>query len=317
MPIDPPPASPQPRQIGGPRPTTVLPAPRLSTLLGADVTIATETFQYTGSFKFRAAWHVARSVPHPRIICASSGNFGQALALACQLTGKQCTIVMPDASARVKVDAVRAYGATVDMIDTRTVAREARVNELAAADPEAYVASPYNDPLVIEGNASLGRELAALGASTFDAIVAPVGGGGLTAGILTGLRALACHTPLHGAEPLLANDAARSLRAGHLIVDAQEAPTMADGARTRGLGQHNWAILKDQIAAITEVPEEAIAEGVRLYFSLVNLKAEPTGALSLGALLHAREQFAGKRVCLVVSGGNVDPATYAALLQTP
>ncbi len=137
------------------RPTTIIDAPRLSKRLGAQVVIASETFQLTGSFKFRAAYNVALNVPHERIIAASSGNFGQALAYACQLTGKRCTVVMPHDSARVKVEAVRDYGATVDLIDVREISRSERVRQLAGEG--SYVASAYDDPLVIEGNASLGK----------------------------------------------------------------------------------------------------------------------------------------------------------------
>ena len=143
------------------RPTTIIEAPRLSKRLGARIVIASETFQWTGSFKFRAAYHLARNVPQDEIITASSGNFGQAIAYACKLLGKKCTVVMPDNSVSVKVDAVRAYGATVDLVATRDVRREVRVAQLAEAAPDAYVASAFDDPFVIAGNASLGRELAA------------------------------------------------------------------------------------------------------------------------------------------------------------
>ena len=114
------------------RPTTIIEAPRLSKRLGAHVVIASETFQWTGSFKFRAAYNVALNVPNEHIIAASSGNFGQALAYACQLTGKRCTVVMPHDSARVKVEAVRDYGATVDLINVREISRSERVQQLAS-----------------------------------------------------------------------------------------------------------------------------------------------------------------------------------------
>jgi threonine dehydratase len=309
--IAPPSTSPAPSM---PRRTMFIDAPRLSERLGTRVTLATETFQYTGSFKFRAAHHVATSVPHPAVLTASSGNFGQAIALACRLTGKRCLVVMPETSARVKVDAVRAYGATTDLIDTRAITREARVAELAAAHPEAYVASAYDDPLVIEGNASLGRELARSGLG-FDAVVVPVGGGGLSAGVLVGLRAAGSTAEVFGAEPAIANDVARSLREGRIIANQQEPPTIADGARTRSVGRHPWAILRDGLAGMIEVPEQEIAEGVRTLFALANLKAEPTGALTTGALLAAPARFADRHVCLVVSGGNVDPAVYARIMS--
>ena len=299
-----------------PRPTTILDAPRLAAHLGLDVFIATETFQRTGSFKFRAAFNVVANVPHPHVITASSGNFGQAMAYACKLFGKRCTIVMPANSARVKVDAVLSYGGRVDLVDTTKLKRAARVAQLAAEHPDAYIASAYDDPYVIAGNSSLGDELSSL-TSPPDVIVAPVGGGGLTAGLIQAARR-AGH-PMHvvGAEPLMANDAARSLRAGRIEYNDAEPQTIADGTRTLSVGQHNWAILKDGIQSIVEVPEDAICEGVRLLFALANLKAEPTGALGIGALLTAPDVFRDRRVCCVVTGGNVDPAVYAAIVAPP
>ena len=313
-----------------PRPTTIVEAPRLAAHLGVDMFIASETFQRTGSFKFRAAFSVVANVPHPHVITASSGNFGQAMAYACKLFGKRCTfgqamayacklfgkrctIVMPANSARVKVDAVLAYGGRVDLVDTTKIKRAVRVAQLAAEHPDAYIASAYDDPFVIAGNSSLGDELAALDVPP-NVIVAPLGGGGLTSGLIQAAQRGNYAMAVVGAEPLMANDGARSLRAGHIVANESEPQTIADGTRTLSVGQHNWAILKDGIETIVEVPEDAIREGVRLLFSLANLKSEPTGALGIGALLTAPDVFAGRRVCCVVTGGNVDPAVYTALV---
>src|SRR5437763_7080950 len=252
------------------RPTTIIEAPRLAQRLGVELTIASETFQFTGSFKFRAAYNLASKVREPQIITASSGNFGQAMAYACRLLGKSCTIVMPATSAQVKIDAVREFGGTVDLIDVREISRAARVAALAEENPDAYVASAYDDPLVIEGNASLGAEMAAL-PREFDYVIAPVGGGGLTSGLIKGLREVGNTARVIGAEPLMANDAARSLRAGHIVANESEAQTIADGARTVSVGKHNWAILESGLAHIVEVPEESIREGMRLLFGLANL----------------------------------------------
>src|SRR5215218_6460252 len=133
------------------RPTTFIDSSKLRELLEMDVTIATETFQHTGSFKFRAAYNLALNVPNDELLTASSGNFGQALAYACKLTGKKCTVVMPQTSAQVKVDAVRSYEADVDLIDTDVVGRTERVAHLAKEMPDAYLASAYDDEFVIEG----------------------------------------------------------------------------------------------------------------------------------------------------------------------
>ena len=296
------------------RATTIIEQERLSARLGAQVTIATETFQHTGSFKFRAAYNLASQVTERQIITASSGNYGQAMAYACRLLGKSCTVVMPATSAQVKIEAVRQYGGAVDLIEVGVISRAARVEQLAREHPEAYVASAYDDPLVIDGNASLGEELAALDRH-IDVIGAPVGGGGLTSGIVKGVRRAGRAIEILGAEPLVANDAARSLRAGHIVANEAEPQTIADGARTVSVGLHNWAVIKDGLSKIIEVPEENIKEGVRLLFTLANLKAEPTGALAIGALLTEPELFQGHSICCVVSGGNVDPEVYRSILS--
>lgn len=293
------------------RRTTLVRSAKLNDHLGLDLTVATETFQHTGSFKFRAAYNLAANAPNDEILTASSGNFGQALAYACKILGKKCTVVMPVTSAAVKIEAVRGYGATVDLVDTTKVGRNERVAELALQMPDAYFASAYDDRLVIEGNASLGDELASL---DLDAVIVPVGGGGLISGIITGLRRNGNKAVVYGAEPLLGNDAARSLAAGMITPNVTEPMTIADGARTISLGELNWPIIRDNAAGILEVTDEKIADAVRLYFSLANLKCEPTGALSLAAIVEDASEFTGKRICTVVSGGNVDDAVYADIL---
>jgi threonine dehydratase len=296
-----------------PRPTTIVEAPRLAAHLGVDMFIATETFQRTGSFKFRAAYNVVANVSHPHVLTASSGNFGQAMAYACKLFGKRCTVVMPANSARVKVDAVLSHGGRVDLVDTTKVKRAARVAQLAAEHPEAYIASAYDDPLVIAGNSSLGDELANL-ESPPDVVVAAIGGGGLTSGLVQAARRNGGRMAVIAAEPLLANDAARSLKAGHIVANESEPQTIADGTRTLSVGKHNWEILKDGLETVVEVPEDAIKEALRLLFTLANLKSEPTGALGVAAVLASPETFRGRRVCCVVTGGNVDPSVYAAII---
>lgn len=293
------------------RPTTFIESEKLKSFLGIDLTIASETFQHTGSFKFRAAYNLALNVPNEEILTASSGNFGQALAYACKIVGKKCVVVMPETSAKVKIEAVRSYGATVDLVDTKKVARNDRVKQLAAEMPECYVASAYDDLFVIEGNSTIGDELSA---REFDVILSPIGGGGLISGISKGLCRNGHQAKLIGAEPLLGNDAFRSLREGKIVVNESEPMSLADGARTISLGKHNWEIIKSGVSEIIEVSEENIAEAVRLYFGLANLKSEPTGALTLGAILENKSKFKGKKICVIVSGGNVDTEVYRQIL---
>jgi threo-3-hydroxy-L-aspartate ammonia-lyase len=281
---------------------------------GARVTVATETSQLTGSFKYRAALSVALHTDAPRLLTASSGNFGAALAAAAARSGKGCTVVMPDRSAEVKIAAVRSHGAHVDLIDTTRTSREARVAELAKADPEARVVSPFDDPYVICGNGTLGAEiLERLEPPGPELIVAPVGGGGLSSGLVVATRLLRPDCAVVGAEPALANDAARSLRAGTLIVNDTEPDTVCDGARTRSLGKRNFAILREGLSAIVEVSEDDVAHAMQLLASLAGIRAEPTGALGLAAILTEPERFRGHEVVCVVSGGNVDSGVYARM----
>jgi len=295
------------------RPTLLLPSPTLSARLGCDLTIASETFQHTGSFKFRAAYNLLANVPQQRIVAASSGNFGQAVAYASKLLGKTCTVVMPKSSAQVKIAAVQSYGGIADLIDVREISRAERVQQLLAEQQDAFQAQAYDDYRVVAGNSTLGKEI--LSAAEFDVIVVPVGGGGLCSGQVIARDHLQASTEIVGAEPLPGNDAARSLRSGQLICNEHEPDTVADGARTLSLGRLNWEILQHGVADIFEVPDELTLEALRQYFRYVNLKVEPTGALALGALLAHPEQFSGKRVCCIVSGGNVDPAVYAQALM--
>jgi threonine dehydratase len=287
--------------------------PRLCERLGVNVILASETFQHTGSFKFRAAHSVVSRVPQELLIAASSGNFGQALAYACSLLKKSCIVVMPTTSAQVKIDAVLEYGGKVELVDVSVKSRQKRVEELALEHPEAYVASAYDDPLVVLGNSTLGTELGTL-KPTPEVVVVPVGGGGLSSGIIFGIEASHKKIEVIGAEPLLANDAARSLKAGQIVKNEKEPQTIADGARTISVGEYNWKILKRGLKRIVEVPEEKISEAVRLLFAFANLKAEPTGALSLAAVMTKPELFRDRLVCCVISGGNVDPAVYAELI---
>lgn len=293
------------------RPTTFIESSKLRDHLGLDITIVSEAFQHTGSFKFRAGYNVAINVPNDTILTASSGNFGQAIAYACKLTGKRCTVVMPQTSAQVKIDAVRSFGATADLIDVTKVGRAERVAQLAEEMPDAYIASPYDDELVIDGNSTLGDEIADKG---FDALIVPVGGGGLISGVITSFCRNGIKTEVLGAEPLQASDAAASFRAGRLIGHESEPKTIADGARTLSLGKLNWPIIKEGAADFIEVSEEEIVEALRIYFVLANLKCEPTGALSLAAILDQPERFSGKKIAVIVSGGNVDPDIYRKLI---
>jgi threonine dehydratase len=218
---------------------------------------------------------------------------------------------MPETSSKTKINAVREFGGVVDLIDVKTISRADRVQQLASEYPTAYIASAYDDELVIEGNATLGAELLASG-EDFHLVVAPLGGGGLTSGLIRAFASTG--TKVFGAEPAMANDGVRSLMAGHIVENETEPQSLADGARTLSLGKLNWTVIQNGIGGILEVSEESIVKGLKTLYSKANLKAEPTGALAIGALLQHPREFEGKKVCCVISGGNVDPELYASLI---
>ena len=302
------------------KPTTFQNTLLLDRALGANVTIASETLQVTGSFKFRAAYNLLAEIPQDEVITTSSGNFGQAVAYACMLLKKQCTVIMPLTSSKTKQAAIRAYGGQVELIDVAITSRMQAIQERLAEHPAAFYAPPYDHYRVVAGNSTLGKEIferlvVASSEAPLDAVLCPIGGGGLISGLIIARDLLAPDIEIIGVEPLLGNDAAQSLRSGRLVSLEHEPQTMADGTRTLSLGDLNWEIARGGLKRIIEVPEKKIAEGLRALYNYANIKAEPTGSLTIGAVLTQPDLFKGKRICCVVSGGNVDAATYASVLQ--
>jgi threonine dehydratase len=305
------------------RPTTFVEAPALSALLGASVTFADETKQHTGSYKFRGAYSVAAGVENNHILASSSGSFAKALAYACSLLNKRFTVVMPNTAAQVKVEGVKKYGGEIEFVDTSKFSRSERLAQLAKKFPDAYVTNAYDNELIIEGNATLAEEILAY-EKDFDYVVVPIGGGGLISGIISGIRrspasgASACKSncpTVIGAEPAIANDAARSLKAGYIVANDFEPPTVADGARTLSVGKLNWEIISRDLKQIIEVPEADIKKAVKLIYDHLQLKVEPTGALSLAAVVVAMQMFQNKNVCCIISGCNVDDKVFEMLIQ--
>ena len=283
--------------------------------------MASETFQHTGSFKFRAAMNTVLNSKAEHLVTISSGNFGQALAAACESEGRKCTVLMPATSARVKVEAVKSFGARAELVDVTAKTRNQWLEEFiaekqAAGENKIEVVSPFDDDRVIEGNSSLVDDLVPY-SDRFDTILVPVGGGGLASGIVQGLKRNGLYCTVYGVEPSIADDAARSLKEGRLVANETEPMTIADGVRTLSLGERNWKILKDGLDGVLTVEEKEIEEAVRLYYELANLKVEPSGALSLAALkkYKATELLSGKKPLVIVSGGNVDAAIYTSLLS--
>ncbi|WP_234555000.1 threonine/serine dehydratase [Thermus caliditerrae] len=288
--------------------TPLLTSRLLDELLGKRLFLKAEHLQKTGSFKARGALAKALTLENPKgLLAVSSGNHAQGVAYAAQVLGVKALIVMPEDASPFKKQATRAYGAEVVDQGVRVENREEVARALQEETGYAFL-HPFDDPLVMAGQGTAGLELMAqaAGLGVFpEAVLVPVGGGGLIAGVATAVKALAPTTLVLGVEPEGADDARRSLERGE-IVRLQEAPrTRADGVRTLALGRHTFPILQRRVDAILPVSEEAILEAERLLFTRTKQVVEPTGALPLAAVLAHGEKLP-QTLALLLSGGNRD-----------
>lgn len=286
--------------------TPVLTSTYINDLIGAEVFFKCEQLQRMGAFKMRGAAKALLDLSMEQramgVVTHSSGNFGQALALAAKMMDVTAYIVMPDQTPQVKKSAVRDYGAQVTECASTIDARIA-ATQLIASKTGATILHPSNDLSVIIGHATAAMELLDC-IDGLDHIVAPVGGGGLLAG-----TALACHHFGHqctclGAEPIEVNDAFRSLQSGKIESNAQT-NTIADGLKTQ-LGDVNFPIIQALVQRIDCVSETEIIHAMRLIYERMKLVVEPSSAVALAALVKHPERFQGKRVGVILSGGNVD-----------
>jgi threonine dehydratase len=275
-----------------------------------------ENLQPVGSFKLRGAYNAVAALPPEKrsagVITHSSGNHAQALAYAARAFGVPCVVVMPDVSAPVKVAATRALGAEVVVVAPAD--RLSRMQALAAERAMTPV-PPFDHRDVIAGQGTVGREIVA-DLSDVDCVLVPVGGGGLAAGVATAVKALRPAAAVVGAEPALAADAAESLAAGELRTWPAELTyrTIADGLRLTGLSQLTFEHVRARLDSIVTVTEEEILDAVRVLAYSARLVTEPSGAAATAAYLHHRGDLPSGRTVAVVSGGNVDPAVFAAAL---
>jgi len=296
--------------------TPVLGSRTLAERVGAEtVLLKCESLQRVGAFKFRGGYNtLSRLSPAERergVLAFSSGNHAQAVALAGRLLGIATTIVMPRDAPAVKLAATRGYGATVVEYDADESGRE-QVAARLQAESGAVIVPPYDHPHVIAGQGTAALELLAE-AGALDWLLVPCGGGGLLSGSALAVRALAPGCKVVGVEPELADDATRSFRSGELVT-IEHPDTIADGTRTPSLGKLTFPLVLRHVDDMVTVSEEAIAEAVRFLFERTKLVVEPSGALPVAALLSGAVEVAGC-VGVVLSGGNVDAATFAALLE--
>jgi threonine dehydratase len=292
--------------------TPVFTSRTLDDRLGAQVFCKGEHLQRGGAFKFRGAYNaLSRLDPEIRargVLTFSSGNHAAGLALAGRLLAVPVTVVMPEDAMPLKREATLGYGAEV--IACPAAEREA-VGRRVAAERGLTVIPPYDHPDIIAGQGTAALELLAE-AGPLDLLLAPVGGGGLLAG--TALAAEGTGAEVIGVEPALGDDAARSLREGRIVVLAEVPRTIADGLRTRFIGEHNFAVIGRRVTDIVTVTEEEIVEALRWLWLRMKLLVEPSGAVPLAALLAGRIPVEGRRVGILLSGGNADPRAVGSVI---
>jgi threonine dehydratase len=291
------------------RRTPVIMDEELNELLGAEVWFKCENLQRGGAFKLRGATNAVRSladdVAARGVATHSSGNHGAALALAARQRGIPACVVMPENSAAVKIDAVRRAGAEIVLCKPGRIAREAALEKLLAARPLELV-HPYDDDRVICGQGTAALELLEA-QPTLDVVMAPIGGGGLISGTAIAIKGTRPDIEVIGVEPAQADDAYRSFHSGErVLLDAPE--TIADGLRA-SLGVRNFAIIRRHVDNIVRVTESGIVQAVRLVLQRLKLLVEPSAAVAVAALTQRRMQVSGRRIGVILSGGNLDLAT--------
>jgi threonine dehydratase len=286
--------------------TPILTCETLNRMCEAEIFFKCENFQKTGSFKIRGATNAVFSLSDDAadrgVATHSSGNHGAAVAAAGGWRGVKAYVVMPENAPEVKRDAVAGYGAEIITCRATLEGREEGLAELVERTGAAFI-HPYNDYRVIAGQGTAALELCEE-AGGLDIVTGPVGGGGLISGTVIAVSGISPETAVIAAEPEEADDAYRSLEAGR-IIPVENPDTIADGLRT-SLGDLTFGIIRKGVERIVTVSEEEIIRAMRLIWERMKIIVEPSSAVTLGALLSNRIETAGKRIGVILSGGNVD-----------
>ena len=286
--------------------TPVLTSHYLNELTGAELFFKCENLQKAGAFKARGASNAVFGLTDAQakrgVATHSSGNHGTCLSYAAGRRGIPCTVVMPHTAPQAKKDAVRGYGGIVVECEPSTTSREAVFADVIAKSGAEFV-HPYNDPRVIAGQATCSAEFIEQ-VENLDAMVAPIGGGGMISGTCLTLSNLAPNIKIYAAEPENADDAYRSFKAGHIIAD--DAPdTIADGLKVP-LKDLTWHFVSNNVTDIFTASEQEIVDAMKMTWTRMKMIIEPSCAVPLAIILKNKDIFAGKRVGVVITGGNVD-----------
>ncbi len=286
--------------------TPVLTSRQLCEMTGVELYFKCENFQRMGAFKMRGACNALLNLTDKQkgqgVVTHSSGNFAQALSLSAQILGVTAHIVMPENASDVKKDAVRGYGGNITLCTKAVEGRERTVEKVIEYTGATFV-HPSNDDQVILGNATAGMELIEE-QSDLHYILVPVGGGGLLAGTALAAHFFGENIKVIGGEPVAVDDAFRSLQSGKIEYNITT-DTIADGLKTH-LGDRNFPIIKKYVERIIRVEEDEIVQAMRLIWERMKIIVESSSAVAFAALLKEKERFEGKKVGIVLSGGNVD-----------
>jgi len=295
--------------------TPVMTSRTVNEEIGAEVFFKCENLQRMGAFKFRGAYNaLSKFSPEQRkagVVAFSSGNHAQAIALSAKLLGIPATIVMPHDAPAAKVAATKGYGGNVVIYDRYKEDREQIGRDLADKHGLTLI-PPYDHPDVIAGQGTAAKELFDE-VGPLDAFFVPLGGGGLLSGCALATRALAPDCKLYGVEPEAGNDGQRSFRAGNIVhIDTPQ--TIADGAQTQHLGNVTFPIILREVNDILTATDAELVNCMAFMATRMKLIVEPTGCLGFAAARRMKAELQGKRVGVLVSGGNVDMARFASLL---
>lgn len=301
--------------------TPLIESPALNDICGGRLLIKAEMLQRTGSFKFRGAYNrisrLDEAEREPGIIAYSSGNHGQAVAAVGNMLGISTTVVMPADAPRLKLDATRSHGAEVITYDRATETRE-DVTAGIMAKSGATLIPPFDDPLIIAGQGTVGLEIADQAAEMDampDAVLVPCSGGGLIAGTATAIATRHPETEIYAVEPEAFDDTARSLASGRREAVEPGGVSFCDALLVPRPGRITFAINAERLAGAITVADDAVAAAMATAFRHLKLVVEPGGAVALAAVLTGRFDCRGKTVAVVCSGGNVDAETFGAALR--
>lgn len=296
--------------------TPVLTSRTVDEQMGATVFFKCENFQRMGAFKFRGAFNaLSQFTPEQRnagVVAFSSGNHAQAIALSAKLLGIPATIVMPHDAPAAKVAATKGYGGNVVIYDRYTEDREQIGRDLAEKHGLTLI-PPYDHPDVLAGQGTAAKELFEE-VGPLDALFVCLGGGGLLSGCALAARALSPDCKIYGVEPEAGNDGQQSFRSGQ-IVHIDTPKTIADGAQTQHLGNITFPIIQSNVDDILTASDNELVDCMRFMAARMKLVVEPTGCLGFAAARAMAAELKGKRIGIIVSGGNVDMARFASLLS--